>query len=81
MSDDRRPQDIHAAMDGTCFVPYHEWLLDCSKTLYALTFYALCSLYAHIQKLGVTSRQEETSQFVREKPPAKKPRVAKIRAG
>jgi hypothetical protein len=48
---------------------------------YSKTLYALCSLYAHIQKLGVTSRQEETSQFVREKPPAKKPRVAKIRAG
>jgi DNA-binding NarL/FixJ family response regulator len=32
------------------------------------------------QKLGVTSRQEATAQFVREKPPAKKPRDAKIRA-
>jgi DNA-binding NarL/FixJ family response regulator len=31
------------------------------------------------QKLGVTSRQEATAQFVLEKPPAKKPRVAKSR--
>jgi DNA-binding NarL/FixJ family response regulator len=32
------------------------------------------------RKLGVTSRQEATAQFVGAKPPAKQPRVAKIRA-